>query len=104
MNLIQLLTSGWHWLAALAAVGVAIIISWFTGRQSGKSEGRAEEKVKSEQEKTAVAIAAARDQAKKNEVAKDAQAGNAALDDSAARDRLRNSPWNHSDDRDPPAS
>lgn len=103
-TLLGLLGGSWHWLAALAAVLVALMTSWFGGKKIGKTEGRAQEQVKAQQEKSADVVASARDQATKSEVARNAQNDNAAADESAARDKLHNAPWNDSNDRKPPAS
>lgn len=103
-TLLGMLGISWHWLAALLAIAVALITSWFGGKKIGKTEGQAQEQVKAQQEKTAQVIASARDQAKKSEVLKNAQNDNAGADDAAARNKLRDTSWNTRSDRDPPAS
>lgn len=93
----SLLAGGWHWIAALAAVIAALAASYFGGKKIGTVQTQAKADVAAAKTETQEVAAVAKQQAANTEKANSVKQTNAALDDTAARDKLRNSRFNSSD-------
>lgn len=95
MTLIStLFAGGWHWLAALGAVMVALGASYFGGKKIGKVQQQAKADSASAQKEAAQVAAVAQQQQQHREEAKRVEADNSNLDDAAARDKLQQSKYN----------
>ncbi|MDU5780747.1 MAG: hypothetical protein E6Z83_08045 [Pantoea sp.] len=93
----SLLAGGWHWVAALAALVAALVASYFGGKKIGTVQTQAKADVASAQAETKEVAAVAKQQAENTEKANSVKQTNAALDDAAARSKLRNSRFNSDD-------
>jgi len=93
----SLLAGGWHWVAALAALVAALVASYFGGKKIGTVQIQAKADVASAQAETKEVAAVAKQQAENTEKANSVKQTNAALDDAAARSKLRNSRFNSDD-------
>lgn len=95
--IITLLSGGWHWIAALAAVVAALLASYFGGKKIGNVQTQAKADVQAAQVKTEQVQAVAKKQSENTEKVNSVKQANAALSDNAQRDKLRNSRFNSSD-------
>ncbi|NIG20552.1 hypothetical protein F3J37_17905 [Pantoea sp. Al-1710] len=93
----SLLAGGWHWIAALAAVVAALLASYFGGKKVGNVQTQAKADVKAAEAKSEQVQAVAKKQSDNTEKANSVKQANAALSDSAQRDKLRNSRFNSDD-------
>lgn len=92
MTLISALLAGsWHWLAAVGAVIVAIVASYVSGKKTGKTQQQVKADIESANKKAAQVAAVAHQQQQHREEAKRVEADNRNLDDTAARNKLRQS-------------
>lgn len=98
MTLITSLFSGW-WAEILAgaAVLVALFASYFGGKKIGTTQTQAKADVKAAEVKSEQVQAVAKKQSDNTEKANSVKQANAALSDSAQRDKLRNSRFNSDD-------
>lgn len=94
---ISLLSGGWKYLAALAGIVAAIAASYFGGKKVGNVQTQAKADVKAEKVKSEQVAAVAKQQADDTVKANDIRQSNAALSDTAARNKLRNSQFNSND-------
>ncbi|WP_058961538.1 hypothetical protein [Type-E symbiont of Plautia stali] len=95
MTLITSLLGGsWHWLAALAGIVAALVVSYFGGRKIGKVQQQAKSEVDSANKAAVQAVAVNQQQQQLREEAKRVEASNLNLDDAAARDKLQHSKYN----------
>ncbi|MDF7631443.1 hypothetical protein PUG46_19515 [Erwiniaceae bacterium L1_55_4] len=93
----SLLAGSWHWIAALAAVVAALLASYFGGKKVGNVQTQAKADVKAAEVKSEQVQAVAKKQSDNTEKANSVKQANAALSDSAQRDKLRNSRFNSDD-------
>ncbi len=93
----SLLAGSWHWIAALAAVVAALLASYFGGKKVGNVQTQAKADVKAAEVKSDQVQAVAKKQSDNTEKANSVKQANAALSDSAQRDKLRNSRFNSDD-------
>lgn len=93
----SLLTGGWNWIAAIAAVIAALVSSYFGGKKIGSTQTQAKADVAAAKTETEEVAAVAKQQADNTEKANSVKQKNAALDDAAARNKLRDSQFNSSD-------
>ncbi|WP_414147364.1 hypothetical protein ACMGGR_16570 [Erwinia sp. BNK-24-b] len=89
-----LIGGGWHWLAALGALVVAVGASYFGGKKIGKVQQKAKSDTESAQKEVAQAAAVAQQQQQNQQEAKRVVQINSNLDDAAARDKLQQSKHN----------
>lgn len=98
MTLITSLLSGW-WTEILAGAAVlaALISAYFGGKKIGTTQTQAKADVKAAEVKSEQVQAVAKKQSDNTEKANSVKQANAALSDSAQRDKLRNSQFNSDD-------
>lgn len=96
-EILSLLSGGWGYIAAGAAVVIALVASWFTGKKVGTTQTQAKADVEAAQEVTKQAEAVTKKQADIVKVVKNVEQDNQSVSDSAARDRMQQSKY-HSDD------
>jgi uncharacterized protein YlxW (UPF0749 family) len=90
--------SGW-WSEIITGLGVllALAVSYFGGKKIGTVQTQAKADVKAAEVKSEQVAAVAKQQAENTEKANSVKQTNAALSDSAQRDKLRNSRYNTDD-------
>lgn len=96
-EILSLLSGGWAYIAAGAAVAIALVASWFTGKKVGVTQTQAKADVAAAQEVTKQAEAVTQKQADIVKVVKNVEQDNQSVSDRAARDRMQQSKY-HSDD------
>ena len=98
MTLITSLLSGW-WTEILAGLAVlaALVSAYFGGKKIGTTQTQAKADVKAAEVKSEQVEAVAKKQSENTEKANSVKQANAALSDSAQRDKLRNSQFNSDD-------
>ncbi|WP_426607449.1 hypothetical protein [Pantoea anthophila] len=87
----------WKEILAGAAVLVALFASYFGGKKIGTTQTQAKADVKAAEVKSEQVQAVAKKQSDNTEKANSVKQANAALSDSAQRDKLRNSRFNSND-------
>jgi len=93
----ELLSGGWHWLAAFVAVVVAIAASYFGGKKVGITQTQAKADVQAAKVESQQVAAVAAKQKENTETAKNVTQSNASLSDDAARSKLQSSKYNSAD-------
>lgn len=93
----ELLSGGWHWLAAFVAVVVAIAASYFGGKKVGTTQTQAKADVQAAKVESQQVADVAKKQSENTEKANSVKQTNAALSDDAARNKLRQSQFNSDD-------
>ncbi|MFV5078301.1 hypothetical protein ACJ42O_017080 [Klebsiella pneumoniae] len=96
-EILSLLSGGWAYIAAGAAVVIALVASWFTGKKVGSTQTQAKADVAAAQEVTKQAEAVTQQQADIVKVVKNVEQDNQSVSDRAARDRMQQSKY-HTDD------
>ncbi|WP_338556642.1 hypothetical protein [Erwinia sp. E_sp_B04_7] len=93
-TILSLFSDGWHVLAAVGVVLAAVVASWFGGKKIGKVQQKARSDVASAKEEAQRVAVVANKQALDIKEVKNVQDNNNVLTDDAARDKLRDSPYN----------
>lgn len=96
-EILSLLSGGWAYIAAGAAVAIALVASWFTGKKVGITQTQAKADVAAAQEVTKQAEAVTQRQADIVKAVKNVEQDNQSVSDSAARERMQQSKY-HTDD------
>ncbi len=93
----SLMAVGWEYI--LGAIGIigAIALTWFTAKNKGQTEAKAEADVKSANSEKEVAQNIATKQEVTIKAVKDVAQANQSLSDSAARERMRTSKYHSAD-------
>lgn len=96
-TIIHLFAGGWNYVFAFLALIAAGIAAYWGGKSKGKSEEMAKADVEAAKVESQQVSDVAKVQAINTEKANSVKENNASLSDDAARDKLRQSPFNTGD-------
>ncbi|HCP28009.1 hypothetical protein OLZ33_12665 [Pantoea ananatis] len=93
MTFFSLFTSGWHGLAAIGALIIAVVASYVGGKKIGKVQQQARSEADSARQEANRMANVTHQQQRNSEEAKRVATDNLNLDDAAARDKLQQSKY-----------
>lgn len=96
-TIVHLFAGGWNYVLAFFALIAAGVAAYFGGKSKGKTEEKAKADVEAAKVESQQVNEVAKVQAINTEKANSVKENNASLSDAAARDKLRQSPFNTDD-------